>query len=80
MSPDQIRQITLLEAEVKHLRGDLEEMATRLDKTNIRLDLLYDLLNQGRGMRWLAAGVFSLFGIGGLIALLQALQHFVKGN
>lgn len=80
MSPDQIRQITLLEAEVKHLRGDLEEMATRLDKTNIRLDLLYDLLNQGRGMRWFATGVFSLFGIGGLIALLQAIQALVKGN
>lgn len=69
--------LAVLQIQVQMLREDLGEMSKKLEKTDERLDLLYALLNQGRGMKTLFVIVFSLFGVGGLIALLQALQPFL---
>lgn len=77
---DRPPNLAVLQIQVQMLREDLEAMTKKLEKTDERLDALYALLNQGRGMKTLLMLVFSLFGIGGLIALLQALQPFLKGH
>lgn len=77
---DKIPNLTVLAFQVKSLRDDLEEMTRKFEKMEERVNALYDLLNQGRGMKTLAVIVFSLFGVGGLLALLQAIQPFMKGH
>lgn len=77
---DRAPNLAVLQIQVQHLREDLVDMSKKLEKTDERLDALYALLNQGRGMKTLFIIVFSLFGVGGLLSLLQALQPFLKGN
>lgn len=77
--PDDRERLIKLESEVSHLRDDLKETREMLARTNEKMALLYDILNQGKGARWVFLGAIALFGTGGVLALLQMLQALLRG-
>jgi len=71
MSADDNRRITVLEVEFAHLREDLKETREALHKTNNKLQELYSILNQGKGVTIAFRIALVVLGSGGAITLIN---------
>lgn len=75
MTGDERERLRALEIQYDYLTRELQSTRQRLDETNVKMDQLLALLNQGKGMKVLVSAVFAVGGIGGLMAVGQTIAH-----
>lgn len=73
-------QLAETRIELRNTREDLKDTLEALHKTNNKVQELFNLLNQGKGAKWVFVGAIGLFGAGGALSIIAALSNILQGR